>query len=547
MIYKQDPRQEPLLSRYDELLSSMALKSLERSWQGLFRRTILALVPVEEAEGKFSREMGCPTKELYSVCGLLLMMEFFNWTEEEAVLSYMTHLDLQFALNIEEEKPSLSVRTLERYRTYLRKKDFAKASMKRITAGLIEEMKLDLSEQRLDSTHVLSNMAVWTRKRLMFEVIVSFLNQVRRHENVLFHELDQDLRRRYEHNDGWIFAETSPMKLQRNGKVYTSEEQLGYDMQKLMEFFSGRERFANMTAYKDLVRVFGEQFTEKDGKAELKAHPGGKILVNPSDREAEIGHKGAGYQAQVTETSSPGNEVQLVTSVIVQGASASDMASLPEVVETLKKQEVLPQKMLADQGYGSDGNSMKCAENGVDLLAPAPPKVEGKVGLDECEFDETQKLVKCPAGNKPLKKEFIHGKGRAVFHKNVCEKCPMKDQCRAKKQGKQNYVFSYTDADLRTIKRRKFEATDAFKNIYSRRGGIEGLFGRLKQFTQLRRLRCRGKTAVRHSIYSIFAMHNLMQATRYAKIQVQKALAEAVLQCQRIDFSFLRKNILLAA
>lgn len=135
------------------------------------------------------------------------------------------------------------------------------------------------------------------------------------------------------------------------------------------------------------------------------------------------------------------------------------------MVETLKEQEVLPKKMLTDQGYGSDGNFMKCAENKVSLLAPAPPKPAEKIGLDECEFDENQKLVKCPVGNKPMKKEFIHGKGRAVFHKKGCEKCPLKDQCRARKQGKQNYVFSYTDADLRTGKRRKFEATDAFKTF----------------------------------------------------------------------------------
>lgn len=61
-------------------------------------------------------------------------------------------------------------------------------------------------------------------------------------------------------------------------------------------------KFTNMTSYKDLVRVFQEPFFDHNGKAELRAHPGGKILVNPSDCEAKIGHKGVGYQAQVTET-----------------------------------------------------------------------------------------------------------------------------------------------------------------------------------------------------------------------------------------------------
>jgi len=104
----------------------------------------------------------------------------------------------------------------------------------------------------------------------------------------------------------------------------------------------------------------------------------------------------------------------------------------------------------------------------------------------------------------------------------------LKDQCRVRKCGKQNYEFRYTEADLRTVDRRKFEATAPFKNEYRRRSGIEGLFGRLKQFTPLRRLRVRGRSAVSHSIYMIFAMHNVMQAVRYFKIQAKKALAEGL-------------------
>lgn len=51
----------------------------------------------------------------------------------------------------------------------------------------------------------------------------------------------------------------------------------------------------------------------------------------------------AGYQAQVTEPSSPENNLQLVTSVIVQGGSESDMTSLPEVVKKLEEHGLLPE------------------------------------------------------------------------------------------------------------------------------------------------------------------------------------------------------------
>ena len=64
-------------------------------------------------------------------------------------------------------------------------------------------------------------------------------------------------------------------------------------MEKLIRQFSGDPRFINMASYKDMVRVFSEQFVDNNGKAELNPHPGGKILLNPSDPEAEIGHKGS--------------------------------------------------------------------------------------------------------------------------------------------------------------------------------------------------------------------------------------------------------------
>ena len=183
------------------------------------------------------------------------------------------------------------------------------------------------------------------------------------------------------------------MKLQKQGKIYTTEEQIGFDMEKLIRRFSGDPRFINMASYKDMVRVFSEQFVDNDGKAELNPHPGGKILLNPSDPEAEIGHKGVGYQVQIAETCSDKNDVQLITAALPQGGSESDMESLPKIEEKLKKEEHFPEELFADAGYGSDENYVKSAENGVKLIAPTAHQPKDKVGLNECKFDE--KKVYC--------------------------------------------------------------------------------------------------------------------------------------------------------
>ncbi|MEI3038402.1 MAG: transposase [Victivallales bacterium] len=257
----------------------------------------------------------------------------------------------------------------------------------------------------------------------------------------------------------------------------------------------------------------------------MNPHPGGEILLNPSDREAEIGHKGVGYQVQITESCSAGNDVQLITSAIPQGGSQSDMASFPIVMKKLEEENALLEKMYSDAGYGSDDNYVKAAEKNVTLVASVPSRTEGKSGLEECEFEDDGRMLKCPAGKRPMYREFKNGHGRAVFHVNACNGCPLRTQCRSRKKGKWNREFRYNQKDLRTRMRLQQESTAEFRSEYRKRIPIEGLNGRLKQYTQLQRLRVRGRSAVYHTISAILAMHNIMQAARYAKIQTQKGIA----------------------
>ena len=59
--------------------------------------------------------MGRPTKKLYSMAGLLFIMEFRDRTHEEAADAYRIKADLQHAVNLKPECQSLRSRTVERY------------------------------------------------------------------------------------------------------------------------------------------------------------------------------------------------------------------------------------------------------------------------------------------------------------------------------------------------------------------------------------------------------------------------------------------------
>ncbi len=288
----------------------------------------------------------------------------------------------------------------------------------------------------------------------------------------------------------------------------TPDEQLGYDMRVLLERYAANPTVLNWTKYKIMDRVFSEQFVT-DSRAELKKNPGGKILLNPSDPDAEIGHKGAGYQAQIMQTYGEQNQVQMITDILPQGASASDMDSLPTMVERSVQAGTKPEVLLTDAGYGSDSNVCHSKRFDIEQIAPTTGKKKGQLGLEECTIDEFKRILICPGGKRPFKSTFTDGKGSAIFFKSTCESCPMKANCPARKYGKQNYKWEYAEVNLRLRERRLNETTDSFKNEYRPRNGIEALNGNLKQNTALRRLRCRGRLAVHSAIYLIAAMHKL--------------------------------------
>jgi len=72
----RDPQQNQLFDVWDRILSPMAYEKLKEGWQGVFREVILDLLPVDVLAGEFDPDMGRPTKELYSMAGLLLIKEF---------------------------------------------------------------------------------------------------------------------------------------------------------------------------------------------------------------------------------------------------------------------------------------------------------------------------------------------------------------------------------------------------------------------------------------------------------------------------------------
>ena len=516
-----NPQQTRLFDPFDSVLTKKTRKRLLDGWHGVFRHLILELMPVDIVSGHFNSTMGRPTKELYSMAGLLLIKEFKNWTNDETLESYSFNMATHYALNLEPVTHDIGMRTLERYISLFEEDTIAKSTMDEITVKLVEILGIKIDRQRLDSTHIFSDMASFGRTRLMGVAIKRFLTQVIRSSKDDYNSLEETLRNRYAPGVNQLFADT---KKDRDSRRIL-RQQVAEDMHFIIQHFYGNENHNNKDTYKAVERIFYDQCEVHEDKVSIKKKTGGNVMQNPSDPDATYdGHKGSGYQVQLSETCNADNDVQLITSAIAQTAVESDANAVEEVLEDLKSNDLVPDEMVADTGYTGDENVQLADEQGVDLVGPVAgcsTEDHGQLDIDDFNIDEeTEEVICCPAGHKPQRSEHSSETGRTktVMSESICVQCEFRKQCPVKKT-RDGYQLDHSAKDRRLAARRKEQATEVFRDRYKIRGGIEGTNSCLKRKTGLGQLRVRGRPAVCHAIYLKIAGWNIMRASVCAKMR----------------------------
>src|SRR4051794_6654764 len=272
MIHSVDPRQNRLFDPFDGVIPTAGRKIIENGWQGVFRHAILETMPVAELARHFSDSLGAPTKELYSMAGLVFLADFFGWDAQEAIEAYIFHSDVQYALNTE-PGVTLCTRTLERYQQLFRDNDLAAQVFDKVTTKLVGVLDLDISRQRLDSTHVFSHMATFGRTKLMAVAIKRFLTQLRRHDIDAYAALPEDFRRRYAPAQARLFADAKDADARARCRQQAAE-----DLRFVIDRFADRGDLANRSTYKALITIFDQQCESSGGKVVVKAKTGGDCV-----------------------------------------------------------------------------------------------------------------------------------------------------------------------------------------------------------------------------------------------------------------------------
>ena len=514
------------------------LKLLKESWAGFFKEQCLPELPVEAMVSQFHKTMGRPSKEIYTAVGAIILQHVFDMSDDAAMHAIAFDVMWQYALDIpdpSDDSAYMCPRTLWRYRNLATKENLDDATFTKIAEKIIKYFKVDLDRQRIDSAHFTSNMRKMGRAGIFAKSIKAFLIDIGRRFPVLYEEtISGDMRERYLSKKGMgCFSRVKPSEVEKTLKI------LSEDLLFLVNCFLYQEEVAQLKSFHLLQRVLQEQCTCSDEGEKITVKPSKEVpsdsLQNPSDPDATYdGHKGQGYQIQIMETytaedNKDGTKPDVITYVEVEPAHVSDAHALIPAIKSTQDRDCAPEALLADSLYGSDENIETAAKLGVEIIAPAmgSEQKDKKLCLTDFTVDKTnERIIACPAGQTPVRTEDMrNGLLKTCFNVGVCQACSHREKCPTRVGKRTAHVF-FTPKQIRLAIRRNKEETEAWRDVYRMRSGIEGTMSRYKSQTGAARLRVRGLERVRFAAVMKAVGLNILRASRAWAAMIRKGVNE---------------------
>ena len=563
MFRRTAPQVSLLETRF--LLPPAKRERLAKSWAQPFHDRVLPLIDEECLRGCFDQETGRPNRSIRLLTGVHLLKEWNDLTDEQALENLEFNLQWQYALGITAEEAHLPQRTLHSYRARLLESGKAEELFNAITKGLVEVDGLSVSRQRLDSTHLISDMKVLTRLGLFVETETRFLNELKAASPEKVEGLETAIARRYLNREGY-FSDAKRDQARRRLPIAAQ------DLLYLVRRFEKDSAVNGWESYLLMKRLLEEQCDVTGGDDDGGSAGGdnkverivvkepkeisGATLQSPHDPDATYGHKGKGYEAQVAETCVGDNPYQVVTHVEINGANESDQNATVPVVAKLVEKGFGPKEVLADTGFGSGENIVACAEMGVELICPVrdPDTAENRdprwepgpettpetpcaeekrpepLGLEDFTFDDTfAEIESCPAGKAPEHQEpgaesRFH---KATFSGEHCRGCPFADRCPTRVDAKTgDRTMKWENPKAATASRQREQKESTFKGNYRKRSGIESTMEEIKGRHGAGDLRVRRRPRVDLVMYLKCMALNTKRAVQYHLIQLSKSLEE---------------------
>jgi hypothetical protein len=442
-------------------------------------------------------------------------------SDQQALDTFSFDIRWRFALDVSDEEDYLSRRSLVEFRRRLAAKDpemnLVRHVFDNIRDRAITKLGLSTNDQRVDSTHVISNIRTRGRLALFSNTITFFLKSLTEDQ---FKRVPKAIQQWYTtESEGWFGLGPPEQRIKL--------QELAEYLDELIVIFGNDNEIKSSEPYQLLDRLFREQCEiksddssdEESPKIQIKKKPDGETLQSPYDPDASYGHKGSGYSVHITETCNNDAKTEIITDYEVHGAARSDIGKALSVVERLDASGLKPEALFADGGYPSVPSALTITEKQIEFMAPVNrSRLSDEImGRDRFQFNSDGLATKCPIGHSPIDHRMLshnNKKGRslhAIFDGDSCRSCQMLDQCPVRAPNHRSRGCKPRDTvgdfrleitpEIRLRDQMYFnQQTTEWKDRYKIRSGIEATNSELKRSHGLGKLRVRRASKVCFSV-----------------------------------------------
>jgi transposase len=267
-----------------------------------------------------------------------------------------------------------------------------------------------------------------------------------------------------------------------------------------------------------LRRVWIQQFYAEEAPLRLRAEkdlpPASRLIGSPYDPDARLSTKRDttwnGYKVHLSETCDADGP-NLITDVQTTPATTADVEVTSSVHTALAARELLPAEHFVDSAYPDAEMLVQSQLQGIDLVGPVHRdtswQAQAGQGYDLTCFtiDWRAKAACCPQGQISRRWTSTHDQdGNPViqiqFDRDQCSACGDRESCTKAARGPRILKLRPQAQYEALQSARARQETEAFKQRYRRRAGIEGTISQGTHGFDLRYARYRGlaKTALQH-------------------------------------------------
>lgn len=506
---------------------------LEKSWAGPFFHHVFCQIDEKLFAPLYSSDNGRPNFPVNIFVGLDIIKNLRDYTDEVLFEEYAYNYQISYALGLQTlGQLYFAPRTFYDFRARLyhytinhpQEADIIFGQFEKLTNHFIKAAKLNTDEQRMDSTLIMANIKRAGRLALAYDVLIKGIKASP--AELLSASLKEVLEAGYKNKILYKLKNTEvPSRLEMLLNLCAELLKLVKDNEKLSTEPDIKlvERFLTEQANFDKER---KVWVPKDDKDILASS-----LQSAHDTDATFRKKAGkghtGYVANIAETCSEENPVQVVTDFQVEPNITSDIEMAEKALPDLVNKTGL-KELYTDGGYYGEDVVNKAQELGVevhytDMTGKKPSGT--RLPYNAFRIKENKKIELCPENHAPLRFGFNPKNGllNAHFNREICEQCPQKELCPVKFQKKDTVLYVSQKALIAEDTRHKMQQPDELKTNTSKRAAIEGTNSALKRSRGAGKLNVRGLAKCQLVMGLKLIAHNFHQIVRYFQGAIRKS------------------------